>query len=229
MASGKFIAYYRVSTAKQGASGLGLDAQQSAVRQYLNGGDWKLVAEVIEVESGKRGDRPKLAEALRLCKVHGATLIIGKLDRLARSVHFVSSLMEAGVEFTACDFPQANRLTIHILAAVAEHEASMISKRTKDALAQAKARGKVLGGFRGRTFTEADHAAAKQARKASAATRGADLAPVVAKLRAEGVTSLNGLARALTERGVPAARGGSSWSPTQVSRLLSTIDAQATP
>jgi DNA invertase Pin-like site-specific DNA recombinase len=149
MAQGKFVAYYRVSTAKQGRSGLGLEAQQEAVRAYLNGGSWQLVAEVVEVESGKRNDRSKLAEALRLCRLHGATLIIAKLDRLARNVAFISNLMESGVEFTAVDFPQANRLTVHILAAVAEHEAKAISTRTKDALAAAKARGVRLGGDRG--------------------------------------------------------------------------------
>src|SRR3954469_9367606 len=150
MAQGKFVAYYRVSTAKQGASGLGLEAQQDAVRAHLNGGSWQLVAEVVEVESGKRNDRPKLAEALRLCRLHGATLIIAKLDRLARNVAFISNLMESGVEFTAVDFPQANRLTVHILAAVAEHEAKAISTRTKDALAAAKARGTKLGGNQGK-------------------------------------------------------------------------------
>src|SRR3989344_4578374 len=141
MAEGRFIAYYRVSTARQGRSGLGPDAPREAVRSYLNGGAWSLVAEVTEVESGKRNDRPKLTEALRLCRLHKATLIIAKLDRLARNVAFVSSLMESGVEFTAVDFPQANRLTVHILAAVAEHEAKAISERTKSALAAAKARG----------------------------------------------------------------------------------------
>src|SRR5215211_2274243 len=166
MAQGKFVAYYRVSTAKQGASGLGLEAQQEAVRTYLNGGPWRLVAEVVEVESGKRNDRPKLAEALRLCRLHGATLIIAKLDRRARNVAFISNLMESGVEFTAVDFPQANRLTVHILAAVAEHEAKAISTRTKDALAAAKARGKKLGGFRGFTFRDEDHEAARTARNA---------------------------------------------------------------
>ncbi len=225
MANGKFVSYVRVSTAKQGTSGLGLDAQRDAIAAYLNGGRWTLVAEVVEIESGKRNDRPKLADALRLCKVHGATLIIGKLDRLARNVAFVSSLMEAGVEFTACDFPQANRLTIHILAAVAEHEAAMISKRTKDALAQAKARGKVLGGFRGKVFTDAGHAAALAARKARAKARGADLAPIVQELQAKGITSLGALARALTAAGIPTARGSSTWSPMQVSRLLATISA----
>src|ERR1700685_232559 len=103
MANGRFVAYYRVSTAKQGISGLGLEAQRESVLKHLNGGRWKLVSEVTEGESGKRKDRPALAEALSLCRVHGATLIIAKLDRLARNVNFISSLMEAGVEFTAVD------------------------------------------------------------------------------------------------------------------------------
>jgi DNA invertase Pin-like site-specific DNA recombinase len=216
MATGNFIAYYRVSTDRQGKSGLGIEAQQEAVRSYLNGGKWSLVAEVIEVESGKKADRPKLAEALRLCRLHGATLIIAKLDRLARNVLFVSSLMESGVEFVAVDFPQANRLTVHILAAVAEHEAKAISDRTKAALKAAKARGTVLGGFRGKVPTEADRAASVAARKATAATRAGDLAPVIEALRADGITSLNGIARALTERKIPTARGAASWSPAQV-------------
>src|SRR6516162_2201556 len=149
MAKGKFVAYYRVSTAKQGVSGLGLEAQRTAVLDYLNGGRWKLVGEFKEVESGKDSGRPALAKALAACRVHNATLIIAKLDRLARNVAFISNLMEAGVEFVAVDFPQANRLTVHILAAVAEHEAAMISARTKAALAAARARGVKLGGDRG--------------------------------------------------------------------------------
>jgi DNA invertase Pin-like site-specific DNA recombinase len=127
-----FVAYYRVSTQRQGASGLGLEAQQEAVRGFTKGGT--IVAEVVEVESGKRNDRPKLAEALALCRKTKATLIIAKLDRLARNVAFVSNLMESGVDFVAVDFPQANRLTVHILAAIAEHEAAMISQRTRAAL-----------------------------------------------------------------------------------------------
>src|SRR4051794_23535972 len=138
MAQSTFVSYLRVSTDRQGRSGLGLEAQREAVTQYLNGGNWRLAAEVVEIESGKRNDRPKLAEALRLCRLHGAILIIAKLDRLARNVAFVSNLMESGVEFTAVDFPQAYRLTVHILAAVAEHEAKAISDRTKAALAAAK-------------------------------------------------------------------------------------------
>ncbi len=123
------VAYYRVSTARQGASGLGLEAQQAAVRGFL-GEDWPPIAEFVEVESGKREDRPKLAEALAYCHKHGCRLVIAKLDRLARNVHFVSGLMRAGVPFIACDIPNANNLTIHILAAVAEDEARAISART---------------------------------------------------------------------------------------------------
>ena len=145
MAKGDFISYLRVSTAKQGVSGLGLEAQREAVTRYLNGGNWHLIREVVEIESGKRNDRPAIAEALRLCRLHKATLVIAKLDRLARNVHFISSLMESDVEFIACDFPEANRLTVHIMAAFAEHEARAISERTKAALKALKARGVQLG------------------------------------------------------------------------------------
>ena len=145
MAIGRFVAYYRVSTDRQGKSGLGLEAQREAVQSYLNGGSWTLAAEVTEVESGKRNDRPELDRALGLCRLYGATLVVAKLDRLARNVAFISKLMESGVDFVAVDFPQANRLTVHILAAVAKHEAAMISQRTKAALAAAKARGVKLG------------------------------------------------------------------------------------
>lgn len=132
-----------------------MEAQQESVKSYLNGGRWKLVAEVTEIESGKLNARPALAQALSLCRLHGATLVIAKLDRLARSVHFISTLMEdKDVDFLACDFPQANRLTIHILAAVAEHEALMISQRTKSALQAAKAREVQLGGDRSGTLSK---------------------------------------------------------------------------
>jgi DNA invertase Pin-like site-specific DNA recombinase len=148
--TGKFVVYYRVSTQKRGRSGLGLEAQREAVLNYLNGGNWSTAAEFTEVESGKRSDRPEFAKALAACRLHRATLVIAKLDRLARKVHFVSNLMESGVEFVAADNPHANKLTIHILVAMAEHEAEMISDRTKKALAAAKKRGTVLGGFRGK-------------------------------------------------------------------------------
>jgi DNA invertase Pin-like site-specific DNA recombinase len=153
---------------------------------------------LARVASGRGiADRPKLAEALRLCRLHGATLVIAKLDRLARNVHFVSSLMESGVEFVAVDFPQANRLTIHILAAVAEHEAKAISERTKAALAAANARGRVL-------VDDGARRASLATRRAVSAARAADIAPVIAELRASGVTSLLGIASALHERGIPA-------------------------
>jgi DNA invertase Pin-like site-specific DNA recombinase len=221
MAQGKFVAYYRVSTAKQGRSGLGLEAQQEAVRSYLNGGNWQLVAEVVEVESGKRNDRPKLAEALRLCRLHGATLIIAKLDRLARNVAFISNLMESGVEFTAVDFPQANRLTVHILAAVAEHEAKAISTRTKDALAAAKARGKRLGGDRGNLPAVAKEGAKASvtARIAKANNRASDLLPIIEELKASGAVSLRQIAAGLNARGIETTRGG-EWSATQVQRVM---------
>lgn len=133
----RFIAYYRISTDRQGRSGLGLDAQRRSVDEYLHVLGMEPIAEYMEVESGKRNDRPELTRALAAYRKHGAQLIIAKLDRLARNVAFVSNLMESGVEFLACDMPTANRLTIHILAAVAEHEREMISERTKLAPASA--------------------------------------------------------------------------------------------
>src|SRR5215207_4627522 len=145
MASGKFVSYLRVSTQEQGRSGLGLEAQRKAVADHLNGGRSELKAEFVEVESGKRGDRPELAKAMAACRVHRATLVIAKLDRLSRNQAFLMSLRDAGVEFICADMPQANRMTIGIMAAVAEGEAEMISARTKAALAAAKARGKALG------------------------------------------------------------------------------------
>lgn len=220
MATGVFVSYLRVSTGRQGKSGLGLDAQREAVAAFLNGGDWRLAAEVVEIESGKRSDRPKLAEALRLCRLHHATLVIAKLDRLARNVAFVSGLMESGVDFVACDFPQANRLTVHILAAVAEHEARAISERTKAALAQAKRRGKQLGGWRGGSISAETRAKGQAAIRARIGARSADLGPVLAEIRAGGATTLRAIAAELTARGIPTARGGEHWSPAQVSRAL---------
>ena len=142
----RFVAYYRVSTARQGRSGLGLEAQREAVRVFMGGGTGELAEAFTETESGKHDDdRPQLARALEACRLTGAVLVIAKLDRLARNVHFISGLMNSDVEFVAVDMPSASRLTIHILAAVAEHEREMISQRTKAALAAAKARGIKLG------------------------------------------------------------------------------------
>jgi DNA invertase Pin-like site-specific DNA recombinase len=144
----RLVAYYRVSTAKQGASGLGLEGQEAAVASYAKSNNSVLLRSYTEVETGKRSDRPELARALADCKLSRATLVIAKLDRLSRNVHFLSGLMESGVDFIACDNPHANRLTLHILAAVAEDEARRISERTRAALAAYKARGGVLGAAR---------------------------------------------------------------------------------
>jgi DNA invertase Pin-like site-specific DNA recombinase len=221
MATGKFIAYYRVSTARQGRSGLGLEAQRKAVADFLNGGNWELTAEITEIESGKRNDRPELAKALELCRKQRATLLIAKLDRLARNVHFISGLMESGVDFVAADMPQANRLTIHVLAAVAEHERDMISARTKAALAAAKARGKRLGWANPDRREDQAHAA----RNGANATReradrfALNILPVVREIRAAGIATLDGIASALNARGVRSARGG-AWYPASVRNLL---------
>jgi DNA invertase Pin-like site-specific DNA recombinase len=160
---------------------------------------------------------------LKLCRLHGATLIIAKLDRLARNVAFISNLMESGVDFHAVDFPAANRLTVHILAAVAEHEAKMISERTKVALAAAKKRGVRLGGDRGATITPKMLRAGRAAIQKRVQARAADLAPIIKDLQAGGATTLQALADGLNARGIPAARGG-QWSTPQVMRVLDQMD-----
>jgi len=211
----RFVAYYRVSTDRQGRSGLGLEAQQKAVRDYLNGGAWELVGEFIEVESGKRGDRPELARALEACRKQRARLVIAKLDRLSRNLAFVATLMDSGVEFVAVDNPHANKLTIHILAAVAEHEREAISERTKAALAAAKARGKRLG-------TPDPKGAVKRMRaalKAKTAGFAANVLPIIREIRTSGHTSHNAIAAQLNARKVATARGG-KWAHVQVRQIL---------
>lgn len=229
MASGTFVAYYRVSTVKQGASGLGLEAQRAAALGFLNGGAWTLAGEFTEIESGKINARAELAKALAACRIYGARLLIAKLDRLSRDAAFLLSLRDAGVDFVAADMPNANRLTVGIMAMVAEAEREAISARTKAALAAAKARGVKLGG-RVENLGEASAkgaAASLVARKAKAHGRAAELAPVIAALRAEGVTSLRSVAAALTAKGIPTARGAADWSPVQVSRLLAQLGEAA--
>jgi len=230
MAKGKFIAYYRVSTRRQGASCLGLEAQQKAVRDYLNGGRWQLVEEVVEVESGKRDDRPQLAHALDLCRAWRATLVIAKLDRLARNVEFTARLMNSGVEFVAVDFPQANRLTVHILAAMAEHEREMISARTKAALAAARRRGVKLGGDRGglnKVVRRAGNAGSAKVRGERAKERATSLMPVLARLRQQGIQTAHALARALNNEGVPTVSGRGQWQANSVLRVLQRVEMMA--
>ena len=212
---GRFIAYFRVSTDKQGKSGLGLEAQREAVLAYLNGGRWALVSEFVEVESGKRNDRPQLTAALAACKKHKAKLVIAKLDRLSRNLAFIATLMESGVEFVAVDNPHANKLTVHILAAVAQHERELIAQRTREALRAAKARGKKLGNPK---LAEARKFAI-EGNRASAARYAANVLPVMREIQASGISSLRGVARALTARGIATARGG-EWTPVQVSDIL---------
>lgn len=220
MPKSRFVSYLRVSTARQGASGLGLEAQRAAVAAHLNGGNWTLLHEIIEIESGKRNDRPALAEALRFCRQQRATLVIAKLDRLARNVHFISGLMESGVEFLAVDMPSANRFVVHILAAVAEQEAEAISKRTKAALAAATERGTVLGGRRvsAERFREIG-AAARQTFSTQAAKGRAQVLPIIAEIQGQGITTLRAIAAELNARMVDAPRGG-QWSAVQVQRVL---------
>ncbi|MFG1331139.1 recombinase family protein [Xanthobacter autotrophicus] len=219
MAEGRFVAYLRVSTDKQGRSGLGLEAQRQAVADFLNGGRWKLLAEVVEVESGKRDDRPELARALALCRAKKATLVVAKLDRLARDAHFLLGLQKAGVEFVATDMPSANRLTVGIMAMVAEEERRMIAARTKAALAAAKARGVKLGGDRGYVGRPEDLAKAREARQQNADERASAVAPILARVDPDGALSLRAVAAALDAEGVPTVTGAEGWTAAGVARL----------
>ncbi|WP_262298587.1 recombinase family protein [Microvirga sesbaniae] len=219
----RFISYLRVSTARQGKSGLGLEAQRAAVLSYLNGGSWELLSEYVECESGKRSDRPQLAAALAACRIHNAVLLIAKLDRLSRDAAFLLGLQNAGVRFIAVDMPEANELVVGIMAVVAQAERKMISDRTKAALAAAKARGMQLGGFRGRAGTAEDCKRARIARITVADRRASDLAPTVRTLQAQGRTSFNAIAGGLNALGIPTPRGG-SWGHSQVRDLLGRIE-----
>lgn len=204
-----FVAYLRVSTDRQGASGLGLEAQREAVDCYVARNGGAIVSEFVEVESGKKSNRPELHAALAECRRRKGTLLIAKLDRLARSVHFISGLMEGGVDFKAVDNPHANRLMLHLLAAFAEHEREMISQRTKAALQAAKARGVVLGA-NGRRLARSN--------AADAARYAAEIGPVIRGVRAEGITSFASIAGALNDRGVQSRNGG-RWHAATVARV----------
>jgi DNA invertase Pin-like site-specific DNA recombinase len=220
----RFVAYYRVSTDRQGRSGLGLEAQQKAVRDFLNGGSWEIAGEFVEVESGKRADRPELARALEACRRQKAKLVIAKLDRLSRNLAFIATLMDSGVEFIAVDNPHANKLTIHILAAVAEHEREAISERTKAALAAAKARGTKLG--------SPDPAGAVKrmgvALKAQTAQFAGNVLPIIREIQNAGYSSHNAIAAQLNARKVATARGG-RWTHMQVGNILKRAAGSAHP
>ena len=214
---GQFVSYLRVSTQRQGESGLGLEAQRAAVEAWLNGGRWRLVEEHVEVESGKRADnRPALAKAFAACRLYNAKLVISKLDRLSRDAHFLLGLERAGVEFVAVDMPHANRLTVGIMALVAEEERRAISSRTKAALAAAKARGVRLGNPKGTPVQGAEvgrvRGAAATAAKATAFAER--MRPIFAELSD---LSASAATRELDSRGYATARGG-KWSPLLVIR-----------
>jgi DNA invertase Pin-like site-specific DNA recombinase len=223
----KLIPYCRVSTAKQGRSGLGLDGQMEAVNIHAQAVGGKVVLPpYVEVESGKRNDRPELAKALAACKAMRAVLCVAKLDRLSRDVEFVAGVMNSGVEFVACDNPTANRLTLHILAAVAENEAKAISERTKAALAAYKARGGELGATLPQCRNLTNKARAKgrlasiEARRQKAIDTYAAVRPLLLEWRAEG-RSLRAMADELNRSGYLTSRGG-HYSQVQVRTILAT-------
>jgi len=221
----KLVAYERVSTARQGKSGLGLEAQREAIEDYANSKGGAILARFTEVESGRKNDRPELEKALLLARITGATLVIAKLDRLSRNAAFLLTLRDAGVSFVACDMPEANDLTVGIMALVAQQEREAISRRTKEALAAAKARGVKLGNPNGA-------ASLRRAGKGGAALRetvrqNADehanaLSPVVDALRADGHTTLRALAEALNAQGMMTRRGG-RWHVSNVRNLLARL------
>ena len=219
----QFVTYYRVSTQRQGVSGLGLDAQRQTVAQYLAGGTRLTVGEFVEVETGKGSNalekRPQLRLALEMCKKTGAILLIAKLDRLARNVHFVSGLMESKVSFVACDLPEANQLTIHIMAAFAEHEARRISERTRDALAAAKARGVVLG-----ATGPANLKTCNDQRQQKAKDFRDRLRPVLDGMKSQGLTR-RAMVDHLNDLGIKTPMGG-VWSLGQVQRLWANLTKQ---
>lgn len=202
----KFVAYYRVSTQRQGVSGLGLEAQQAAVKHYLAPMGVEPIAIFEEIESGRKDNRPQLDAALKMAEAEGATLLIAKIDRLARSVSFISKLLDGKVPFVSCDMPEANRMMLQISAVFAEHEAKMISDRTKAALRAAKERGVKLGGS----------GPAQQARAKRCAQSVQTDAQIIID---SGIKNPAAIARALNERGLRTPRGA-EWGPGQVVRMM---------
>jgi DNA invertase Pin-like site-specific DNA recombinase len=225
-----FVPYLRVSTERQGRSGLGLEAQQTAIAAFLGQGDTLIEPPFVEVESGRNSDRPMLKAALARCRKTGATLLIARLDRLARNVRFIAALMEEGVPFVACDMPNATPFMLHVYAAVAEEEARAISRRTKAALQAAKARGVKLGGDRGyRPESPPDWRkgvpAASAARVERANHAAHDALPAIEKARRQGATSLHQIAASLNDAG-NTTQGGAAWTATAVRRVLARVAAE---
>jgi len=225
MTIGKFVSYLRVSTDKQGRSGLGLEAQRQAVTDFIASRNGRVIGEFVEVESGKRDNRPKLREALHRAKVTGATLVIAKLDRLSRNVAFIATLQEGGVRFLCADMPDANELTIHLFAAIAQHERKIISERTRSAMRAAKAKGRVFGNPNGaRALRGLGNKAAVTVIKASADRHARDILPVIDDIRTTGVHTLQGIADELNARGIVTARDG-RWYAATVRSVLNRCSA----
>lgn len=221
----KLVAYLRVSTKAQGESGLGIEGQQLTIARHAESTGCQVIATYTEVESGRKADRPELAKALAHAKRSGATLVIARLDRLSRNLHFLSGLMESKVEFVACDMPTANRLTVQIMSAVAEDYAKQVSDKTRLSLKAAKARGTVLGGYREKAAAkltpEVRAKAAKRAgesHRAKAVEAYADLLPTMLAWKAEGL-SLAQIAERLNRDG-HSTRTGAGWGKVQVKRVL---------
>lgn len=219
----RFISYYRVSTQRQGRSGLGLEAQKASVKTYLAGlPDAELLAEYQDIESGAHDDRPELQKAISHCLASKATLIIAKLDRLSRNAAFLLRLQESRVNFLALDVPGADRFTVAVMGALAQRERELASQRTKDALAAAKARGKKLGGYRENAF-RGDYASGPRAAQKYADDRAIQLAGYIRKAQKDGVT-IYGIAKALNGAGMTTARG-CAWSYISVRNVIKRLDA----
>ena len=223
MTKGRFVCYYRVSTHKQGIKGLGIEVQKDTVQNFLNGGNWEIVDEFVEVESGKKDNRKELNRAIQACKLKNAKLIVSKLDRLSRDVNFISSLMKSDIKFIVAEMPEMNELTIHLFAAIAEHERKMISERTKAALKQAKRRGVRLGNpciYRGEKIPGSCNIAyANNARIANANDYAQSMKQVILDIMSLGITSLNGIAKELNSQMYTTMRG-CSYNATSVKRIL---------
>ena len=221
--TGKFVAYYRVSTDKQGRSGLGLEAQQELVRNFLNGGRWSVIGEFTEIESGTRKrlkHRPMLRAALELARKQKATLVVAKLDRLARDVQFISTLLNGNVKFVCADMPEADRTFLQMVSVFSEYEAKRISERTTEALAALKRQGKKLGS----PSPEIGSAEGVKVLRANADAYAERIGPVVRDIiRKTGSSTLRDIAAALTARGVETPRGNVEWRASQVSNLLKRI------
>lgn len=220
----KFIAYYRVSTKQQGNSGLGLEAQKKSVLDFINGGGAKIVEEFTEVESGRKNERVELQKAFAACRVHGAILVVAKLDRLARDAHFLLGLKDAGIDFVCCDLPSANRLTVGIMAMVAEEEARLVSIRTKAALQAAKERGTKLGTPENLTneYRLVGSEVGNLVKIEKANSYANDLAPIIREIQNSGTTTLKGISESLNARGIRTQRG-KKFYPTSVKNILNRL------